>query len=323
MKEQAGARHAIGVDFGGTSVKLGLVNDRGQIKGRKKIVTKDLATREAWLDAVAQGIEELCPSAERAEKKLAGVGVGVPGFVDYDRGFIYDLPNVPGWKGVPLVEMMESRLHLKTRVDNDVNAMALGECTFGAGRTYQHAVFVTLGTGVGGGLLINNQLYRGAYHMAGELGHVSIDMNGIRSPQGRGGLEQYVGNQRLVARIVKELENGRPSVLREKCGGDFSKITMEMCNYSAHEGDALALEIYEFMADCLACAFASVTYLIQPQAFIIGGGVASVGAPLFEPLRRKLAERLSPYFAERIEIKHAELGNDAGLIGSATLALME
>ncbi len=316
-------RHAIGVDFGGTSVKLGLVNDQGQIKNRLRINTKEAASTEAWLEAVGRGIEQLCPAADRAALNVAGVGVGVPGFVDFDRGFIYDLPNVPGWKGVHLVHLLERHVGMKVCVDNDVNAMALGECTFGAGRTYQHAVFVTLGTGVGGGLLINNQLYRGAFHMAGELGHVSIDWNGIRSPQGRGGLEQYVGNQRLVARIVKELEKGRESLIREKCGGDFSKITMEMCNNSAREGDALAREIYEFMAACLGCAFASVTYLLQPQAFIVGGGVASVGECLFGPLRRELSDRLSPYFAERIEIKMAEMGNDAGLIGSATLALME
>jgi glucokinase len=320
MKDSQNVRHAIGVDFGGTSVKMALVNEKGQIKGRKKVSTKEASTIDAWLRVVAQAVDELrgdLPSP------IAGVGVGVPGFVDYDRGYIYELTNVPGWKGVNLVELLEARLKARVRVDNDVNAMALGECTFGAGRTYQHAMFVTLGTGVGGGLLINNALYRGAYHMAGEIGHLSIDMNGIPSPQGRGGLEQYVGNQQLVARVVKALEKGRPSIIREKCGGDFSKITMEMVNYSSHEGDALAIETYDFMADCLACAFASVTYLIQPQAFIIGGGVASVGHILFDPLRKHLSERLSPYFAERIEIKSAELGNDAGMIGSATLAMMK
>ena len=324
MKEQKVMRHAIGIDFGGTSVKLGLVNDKGQIKGRKRIVTKDASTKEAWLDAVAGGLQELCREEGCDAAGLAGIGVGVPGFVDYERGFIYDLPNVPGWKGVHLVELIESRTKLKTRVDNDVNTMALGECTFGAGRTYQNAVFVTLGTGVGGGLLINNQLYRGAYHMAGEIGHVSIDLHGIKSPQGRGGLEQYVGNQRLVARVVKELETGRASTINDRCGGDRSKITMEMVNYAANQDrDPVALELYDYMADCLACAFASVTYLIQPQAIIIGGGVASAGVVLFDPLRRHLNERLSPYFAERLEIKMAELGNDAGLIGCATLALLD
>lgn len=321
MSEQTVRRYGVGVDFGGTAVKMALVDEKGAIKARERVATKDLPGREAWLDAVAAAYRRL---AAQAQGPVIGAGIGVPGFVDYDRGYIYELPNVPGWKGVPLVELLQAKLGAKVRVDNDVNVMALGECTFGAGRTYKHAVFATLGTGVGGGLLINNQLYRGAHHMAGELGHVSIDMNGIRSPQGRGGLEQYVGNARLVARVVKELEAGRASVIRTRCGGDFSAITMEMVNLAANEDrDPLALETYVYMADCLACAFASVTYILQPQAFIVGGGVASAGEVLFGPLRRALADRLSPVFAERIEIKLAELGNDAGVVGGATLALIE
>jgi glucokinase len=312
-------RFGVGVDFGGTSVKMALVDEKGVIRARERVATRDLPSRAAWLDVISAAYEQL---AAQASGPVSGVGVGVPGFVDYDRGFIYDLPNVPGWTAVPLVELMEGRLKVPVRVDNDVNVMTLGECTYGAGRAYQHAIFVTLGTGVGGGILINNQLYRGAYHMAGEMGHVSIDRLGIKSPQGQGGLEQYVGNARLVARVVKELEAGRASVIRTRCEGDLSRITMEMVNYSANQdADPLALEIYDYMADCLACAFASATYLLQPQAFIVGGGVASAGAVLFDPLRKHLRERLSPFFADRLEIKLAALGNDAGVIGAATLAL--
>ena len=320
MSANEQVRYGVGVDFGGTSVKMALVDEKGAIRARERVATKDLASREAWLDAVGAAHARL---AAQAKGPVAGVGVGVPGFVDYERGFIYDLPNVPGWKGVPLVELLEARLGCPVRVDNDVNVMTLGECTYGAGRAYQHAIFVTLGTGVGGGLLINNQLYRGAYHMAGEMGHVSIDLHGIKSPQGQGGLEQYVGNARLVARVTEALAAGRESVIRARCGGDFGKITMEMVNLSANEDrDPLALETYDYMADCLACAFASATYLIQPQAFIVGGGVASAGAVLFDPLRKHLRERLSPFFADRLEIKLAQLGNDAGVIGAATLAMV-
>jgi glucokinase len=322
MKETT-VRYAIGIDFGGTSVKIALVNEKGQIKARRKIVTKDVAGREAWLDAAAAAIGELRGKGAGEEKTVIGVGVGVPGFVDFDRGFIYDLPNVPGWTGVNLAERLEQRLGMRARIDNDVNAMALGECTFGAGRTYQHAVFVTLGTGVGGGLLINNQLYRGAYHMAGEIGHVPIDMNGVKTPTGRGGLEQYVGNRQIVAWVVERLKKGRPSMLRDMVKGDFSKIEPLTMQNAAEQGDALALESYDYMADCLATAFASVAYLIQPQAIIIGGGMSAAGKILLDPLRKHLQERLSPYFHERLEVKLAELGNDAGVIGSATLVMLD
>lgn len=315
-------RFALGVDFGGTSVKLALVNERGQIKARRKFVTKDVQGQQGWLDRVAQEVGELL-AREGAGKTIAGMGVGVPGFVDYERGFIYDLPNVPGWTGVHLSDALEKRLNLRARIDNDVNAMALGECTFGAGRTYQHAVFVTLGTGVGGGLLINNKLYRGAHSMAGEIGHVSIDMNGVKSPTGFGGVEQYVGNRRIVERIVKALESGRKSKMDELVAGDRSQISPKVMKDAADQGDELALEILDFVTDCLATAFASITYVLQPQAFIVGGGVAEEAKLLFQMLRKNVDKRLSPHFAQKIEIKPAELSSDAGVIGCATLALLE
>ncbi len=322
MKEGK-TRHAVGVDFGGTFIKMALVNEKGEVQSRAKIPTKDAAGVEGWMDAVAKGMAQLKEKKSGDVGELAGIGVGVPGFVDYERGFIHDLTNVPGWTGVHLAAEIEKRFNVHARIDNDVNAMALGECTFGAGRAYQHAVFVTLGTGVGGGLLMNNVLYRGAYSMAGEIGHLSIDMNGVKSPQGRGGLEQYVGNRRIAERAVKQLEQGKPSILRDMVKGDWSAITPEVIGQAANKGDKLALEVYDFVADCLAAAFASVTYLIQPQAFIVGGGVAQSGDILFDPLRKHLGERLSPFFAERIEVKTAELGNDAGVIGAATLVMLE
>lgn len=319
---QVKMRHAIGVDFGGTNVKMALVTERGEVLERRSYPTTELSSREAWLDGVARGLDELMADHELMEKGFAGIGVGVPGFVDYERGFIHDLTNVPGWHATHLSEMMVKRFGVHARVDNDVNAMALGECTFGAGRAYRHAVFVTLGTGVGGGLLINNQLYRGAYSMAGEIGHLSIDLHGEPSPQGRGGLEQYVGNRRLVDRVLRMIDEGRPSAILDGAGGDRNGVTPKLIVEAARGGDDLALETIDFMADCLAAAFASLTYVLQPQAFIVGGGVAQAGDILFDPLRKHLTERLSPHFAERIVVKPAELGNDAGVIGSATLVFL-
>jgi len=318
MNSNTELRHAIGVDFGGTSVKIALVDERGTIQKEKRIVTEHVKDRDEWLTAVCGTINEL-----KGSITINGVGVGVPGFVDYERGFIYDLANVPGWTGVPLADLLEKRLNVPVYIDNDVNAMAVGECTFGAGRTYQHAVFVTLGTGVGGALLINNQLYRGAHSMAGEIGHVSIDMHGRVSPQGKGGLEQYVGNRRIVEKTVEMLSMGRPSLIDDLVNGDRSQISPKTVKDAADKGDPLAIEILTYIADCIATAFASISYVIQPQAFIIGGGVATSADLLFDTIRKQLKERLSPHFYQRVEIKAAELGNNAGMIGCATLALME
>ncbi|NCC52076.1 MAG: ROK family protein [Spartobacteria bacterium] len=311
----------LGVDFGGTFVKIALVNEKGKILAKKKHSTKNVTTREDWVEALASGLSGLVAEVGIREDQLCGMGVGVPGFVDYKRGFIHNLTNVPGWTGVNLASILRKRFGLRAFVDNDVNVMAMGECMFGAGKKLKNAVFVTLGTGVGGGIVINGGLYRGAHSMAGEIGHVCIEKDGIRSPEGRGGLEQYVGNQRLIARAVKELKKGRASRIRELVADKLDEVTPKEIAQAAAEGDALGLEIFDFMADCLAAAFASVTYLLQPEAFIVGGGVAQSGKVLFDPLREKLVQRLSPFFAERVEILHAKLGNDAGVIGGAALAL--
>ncbi|HMP77407.1 MAG TPA: ROK family protein [Kiritimatiellia bacterium] len=318
----AGMRTAVGIDFGGTSVKLALVNERGVILGRRRFETRDAPGLDGWIQRVKQDVGDLV-AKEGGGRAATGIGVGVPGFVDFERGFIHDLTNVPGWTGVPLGTLIEERLGLRARVDNDVNAMALGECTFGAGRTYQHAVFVTLGTGVGGGLLINNKLYRGAHSMAGEIGHISIDMNGIQSPTGFGGVEQYVGNRRIVERMEKEIDSGRPTILLDLVNGDRSQLSPKVLKAGADKGDAVALELLDFVTDCLATSFASITYTLQPQAFIVGGGVAQEANLLFQLLRKNLDKRLSPHFARQVEIKPAELGGDAGVIGCATLALIE
>ena len=315
-------RCAIGVDFGGTFVKMARVDERGQIGARASFATTDLDGVPAWLDEVDRHVQALL-SDMPADVEWTGIGVGVPGFVDYAKGFVHNLTNVPGWTAVPLAELLTKRFGKIARVDNDVNAMAVGECVYGAGQAYQHAVFITLGTGVGGGLLLNNNLYRGAYSMAGEIGHVSIDRNGVVSPTGRGGVEQYVGNKRIVEKALKELDAGRKSTILALAGGNREAVTPKIICEAAEAGDALAKEIFDYVADCLATMMASVSYLIQPQAFIIGGGVSAAGPVLFDPLRKHLNERLSPYFSEHLVIKRAQLGNDAGVIGSATLTFLE
>lgn len=309
-------RLAIGIDFGGTAVKLGLVDETGAVLDRVRTATADIRTRSAWLDFVGQCLRRF----GAGRRRLEGVGVGVPGFVDFKRGFIYNLTNVPGWTHVPLADMLRKRFGLNAFVDNDVNAFALGECTSGAGRRYRQAVFVTLGTGVGGAVVIDGHLYRGAYSMAGEIGHMSINMHGRRTPEGRGGLETYVGNKRLVAAATRALHAGRHSLLRDLVKNNLKHLTPKTIALAARRGDPLAREIFDTMADCLATTFASVTYLLQPEVIIVGGGVAQSGRILFDPLRRHLRERLHPFFAERIRVIPAVLGEDAGLIGCAVLA---
>ncbi|MDD5676477.1 MAG: ROK family protein [Kiritimatiellae bacterium] len=308
-------RPAIGIDFGGTAVKAGLVDETGAVLDRIQAATADIRARPAWLDFVGQCLHRFGDGRRR----VAGIGVGVPGFTDFKRGYIYNLTNVPGWTRVPLAGMIKKRFGLSAFVDNDVNAFALGECAYGAGRRYRQAVFATLGTGVGGAVVIDGRLYRGAYSMAGEIGHMSINLHGRLTPEGRGGLETYVGNMQIVAAAARGLRTGRRSILRNLIKNDLQRLTPKTIALAARRGDPLSCEIFDAMADCLATTFASVTYLLQPEVIIVGGGVAQSGRVLFDPLHRHLRERLHPFFADRIRVIPAVLGADAGLIGCAAL----
>lgn len=312
---------ALGADFGGTSLKLACVDERGQILAREQIPSKAIGSPSDWIEIVARTLKSW--SHQGGDGELCGIGVGVPGFVDFERGFIHELTNIEGWVGVSLVRLLEERFRVPAVVDNDANAMAVGETRFGIGKGYRHAIFVTLGTGVGGALFLDGRLYRGAHSMAGEIGHLSIDWKGPTSPQGRGTLERYVGNRQLVEWAWNRIDSGAAPGLARRVGGDRVGITPRWLAEAAAEGDRDAIAIFDEAADCLATAFASLTYTLQPEVFIVGGGVAQSGEILFEPLRRHLRERLSPCFAERVEIRPAQLGADAGVIGAAALVLPE
>lgn len=310
---------ALAVDFGGTSVKLAAVSPSHDILARTSFDTASAPGVDLWLDAVTAASRTLLASLPPSSA-FSAVGVGVPGFVDFAAGFVHDLANVPGWTAVPLADRLRDRFRLPVAVENDVNAMAAGECAAGAGRSFRDAVFVTLGTGVGGGILVNGRLHRGAHSMAGEIGHVSVDLHGPVSPMGIGGVEQYVGNRHIVEYAASRLRRGTPSALAAACSGDYDSLTPKHIAQAAAAGDPLALETFDFVAMCLASMLASVAYVLQPEAFIIGGGVANAGPVLFDPLEKHLAQRLSPHFLSRLRILPAALGADAGLVGCATLA---
>ncbi len=310
---------ALGIDFGGTFVKVGLVNEKGLLLKKFQFSTKSANTLDKWI----MKIDEILGEIKNEKDQLAGIGVGVPGFTDFQRGFVYGLPNVKGWRNIPLAKLLKQKFNLPIYVDNDANAMAAGEYRFGAGKGLKYAIFVTLGTGVGGALLVDGKIYRGAYSMAGEIGHIPITFEGIKTPEGIAGLETFVGNQRIVERVLKEIKKGRKTSITQLINGKLNQITPKVIAEAAKAGDKLAIETFDFMAECLAIAFAGLIYTLQPEAIIIGGGMAESGQVLFSPFKKHLKMRLSSLFYKRVKILKAKLGTDAGIIGSASLVFYE
>jgi glucokinase len=300
---------AIGIDFGGTTIKSGLVAGGNVLKRGPVVDTQKAGGFEELLDALVGIVEELRGDG------VKGVGVGLPGMVDANRGVVNQLTNVPGWNGVPLREILEKRTGLAVAVENDANAMAYGEWRHGAAREGRHVICITLGTGVGGALILDGHLYRGATMGAGEVGHMSIDYRGVPGHYGNfGALEKYVGNQQITDRAYQRyMERG--------LGREKDRCTPAALSEAARAGDEVALEIWEAVGYEIGVALSSAIWLLNPDTVVIGGGVAKAGELVFDPIRRTIRSQTGRVFHEHLRIVEAELGNDAGIIGNAALAV--
>ncbi|BCU76303.1 ROK family protein [Luteolibacter sp. LG18] len=302
---------AIGIDFGGTSVKTGVVFRGNVIDHAPPISTQDFDEPEALIDAMVRVVEDL----RSRHSHIAAIGVGMPGFVDFDRGVVYNLTNVRGWVEIPLKAKLQEKTGLPTIVENDANCMAYAEWKRGAGRGLKHLVCLTLGTGVGGGIIANGQMIRGARHGAGEVGQTSIDYRGRRGAYGNlGALEDYIGNNEITNTAVEAYHAAGTHKSAEDC-------TPAGLAAAAHAGDPIALQIWDDVGEKLACTIMNCCWLLNPEAIIIGGGVARAGDLVFGPMTSHLYAQLSPPFKDHLMILPARFGNEAGMIGAAALAL--
>lgn len=299
----------IGIDFGGTSIKLATVSGADLVGEIRRIPTQEFVSQEELLAEIVSVVAEL-----RAETAgITGVGMGVPGAVDFASGKTYHLTNVAGWSGLPLRQILTDRIGLPTILENDANCMTFAEWRYGAAAGSQQAVCVTLGTGVGGGLILNGSLYRGSTFAAGEIGQMSIDHRGVPGPYGNSGaLERYIGN-----RQISELAT---SLYAKRGKAEPADTSPEGLTVLAQDGDPVAREIWNEVADYLGACLINIVYLLNPETIVIGGGVAQAGDLLFAPLRRKLTSGLTGECIDHLQILPACFGNTAGIIGSAALA---
>ena len=304
-------RTAIGIDFGGTSIKSAVVEESRVLLRGAPIDTQHHHSADSLVDAIVETITGL----RAAHPAAAAIGVGLPGFVDSVNGIVHSLTNVAGWSEVPLRAILSERTGLPTIIENDANAMAYGEWKYGAAVGAQHVVCITLGTGVGGALILDGKLYRGATLAAGEIGHMSIDYRGIPGPYGNfGGFEEYVGNAQIAERAVKLYAQAGIGKTIEEC-------TPLALDRAARSGDVIAKSLWEALGIEIGAALASVVWILNPDTIVIGGGVANAGDLLFDPIRREIAARTIPVFNGHLRVLPATLGNEAGIIGNAALAL--
>jgi glucokinase len=313
----------IGVDLGGTLLKAAIVDtDSGEISGLKKVETLARQGHEAVMSRMADLIEDLVSTGGVPKSQFGGIGIGVPGVLDLEQGVVLFLPNLPGtWPNVPLQRTIEQSIGLPTYILNDVRSMTLGEWTFGAGRGVDTIACFAIGTGIGGGLVINGKLHLGIGGTGGELGHQIIDMNGPECGCGsRGCLEAFASGPAIVAMGVKAVVQGLTTSIGEYVEYDLNRITPKVIYQVAVDGDEIANEIFELAGFYIGIAVSSTLASVGPRKVVIGGGVAQAGDLLLEPIRRTVEERVHIMPVEQVEIVPAELGPNAGMIGAALWA---
>jgi glucokinase len=310
-----------GVDIGGTYIKVGILDRHAQVHHRLQLASEAARGFEHFVARIGETVVRAVAEAGLAMSDLVGVGVGYPGTVHLDTGRISGSPNIPGANGSNLIAPLIERFGKAVVVANDASAAALGECLYGAGRIHaaRHLVLFTLGTGVGGGVVVDGQLVKGAHHQGSELGHMIVDPNGPLCGCGNFGcLESYCGTAGILRSAWTRLQSGRESLLWEKIRAfERPELTPRMISEAAAAGDAVALEVWAEIGYWLGVGCVTCINFVDPEVIVIGGQIAKAGAPLFDAIQRtvRARQRLNPWPVERIV--PAALGEDAGIIGSA------
>ena len=311
----------IGCDLGGTNLRAAIVDvEAGKVLSHLSIPTLARDGHDAVMRRMAELCLELIQSAGMSKEDIGGIGIGVPGVLDLEKGETLFLPNLEGtWPHVPLQAVILELTGLRTGLLNDVRAITHGEWCFGAGRGVDTVAVFAVGTGIGGGLVINGQLHLGIGGTGGELGHTTIDYNGpVCGCGNRGCLEAYASGPAIAAMGLKAVTQGLTTSIADLCENDLNHVTPELIARAAREGDAIARDIYERAGFYLGIAAANVCVAVGPRRIIIGGGVARAGDLLLEPLRRTLRERVTVMPIEQVEVVPSHLGNNAGVIGVAS-----
>jgi len=306
----------IGVDLGGTNMRTALLRPDGTILERRKEGTR---AADGWRKVVvrlAENIKHLQTIAIDKGLALAGAGVGAPGVIRMDKGIVIKSPNFPDWNNLPLKEELERAIHIPVFIENDANAAALGEQWLGAGRGINSMILLTLGTGVGGGIVLNNQIWQGADGMAGEIGHMTLIPHGRPCGCGNTGcLEMYASARGILQSYRESLEAAGTTPSAE--------ITSERIYQAARDGETVACRVMREMGRMLGIGIANLINIFNPQMIVLGGGVKDAWPLFIGAVHEEIMRRAFQVPAERTKIVPSLLGDDAGMVGAAAVALQK
>ncbi len=313
-------QYAVGIDMGGTNIKAGLVQRDEGLVHHRAVATDAVKGADFILARIAALVVEM--SALVPDEEIAGIGIGSPGAINWERDTVREPPNFYGWEIINVREDLQQRLAstFPVIVENDANVAGLGSAHYGAGRPYDSFIMVTLGTGVGGAIIYNNRIFRGATGGAGEIGHMTIDYEGPLDRAGvPGAIEAYLG-QRFLARHARyRILNQDDSLIHEMAKGDLHGITPKMLFEAAEQGDEASKEMLAWAGHKLGVVLGSAINLLDIRKIIVGGGVSAAGDYILGPARKTINRFVMPGLQDNVEIILETLGNEAGILGAAHL----
>lgn len=311
----------IGIDLGGSSIRAGSVTKEGKLRNFKRVEIPKGRRKDLVLLAIIDIVRELITLENNRGNKVVAAGIGSPGIIRLDKGIIVTSPNFPGWRDVPLKSLLEKSLHLSTILDNDANAAAFGEKWMGAGRRVRSMVCMTLGTGIGGGIILDGDVWHGAHGMGGEIGHITVNPDGPRCNCGNYGcLEAYSSATGMVRSAIESMMNGRRTILKRLSGGDSGRITAKMIYEAAIKGDRLSINIFKEAGMYLGIAIADLINIINPEMIVLTGDVTGAWDFFMPAAIEEVEKRAYKAIVKRTKIVRGKLTGSAGVIGAASLA---
>ena len=306
----------VGIDLGGTNLKLGLVAPDGKLLARHSTPTEADGGPDHVLERMAQAVRDLCEIARIALGDVAAIGAAAPGPLDTKTGVVIFAPNLPGWRNIHVRDVLQKQLGRPVVLENDANAAGYGEFRCGAGRRVRDMVILTLGTGIGGGIILDGRMLRGVTDTGAELGHMVVHYGGRRCGCGdHGCLEAYASATAVVARTEEVIAAGESSSLAERRGFSCKDVFD-----AADAGDRLARRIVEETADYLAAGITTILHVLNPERVVLTGGMMGAGDPFLDHIRRRVKEMAFERASSVCEIGWSTLGGDAGILGAALAA---
>ena len=320
-KKSLEKKYSIGVDLGGTNIVSAIVNCQGKIVNRLKVPTLAERGKEATIKRIIDTINENIVQSTIVLDDIIGIGIGAPGPLDIKRGIINFAPNLPGWIDVPLKKKLENEFNMKVVLENDANAAAWGERCFGAGQGVNNLVCFTLGTGIGGGIIIDGKIYHGNNYGAAELGHMTVNKDGPRCNCGNYGcLEAYSSATGIKNRIINRIEEGiKSEFLNFDDDKLFESLRLKSIFEAARKGDKLTKGVVEEAISYLGIAIANIANILNPEMVVLVGGITNEGDKLLIPLREEVKKRAFYSNYKSLKIVIGKLGGNAGVLGAAAL----